>query len=119
MTETKTRPAYREPWTFGAKAYAEADTLEALAEGMKRKRKLQIVHLNNATLGHLECACCGIPVGDPYPVNPGEEATRTDKWATGKYSPRTRTLVAMHYYCSWGALLNDVFRLGRAIAVGS
>jgi hypothetical protein len=118
MTETKTRPAYREPWTHGAKGYAEADTLEALAEGMKRKRKLQTVHLNNETLGHIPCACCGIPVGDPYPVNAGDTTLRTDKWATGKYIPRTKGLIAMHYYCSWGSLMADIFQLGRTLRLG-
>jgi hypothetical protein len=118
MTLTQQRPAFREAWKYGAKGYAEADTLEALAEGMKRKRKMQIVHLNHSGFGHIPCSCCGIPVGDPYPVNEGDTNLRTDKWATGKYFPSQKKLVVMHYYCSWGALINEVFKLGRAIQLG-
>jgi len=118
MTDTKTRPAFRAPWTYGAKGYAQADTLEALAIGMKRKRNVQIVRLNNETLGHLQCACCGIALADPYPVNPGDTKTTTDEWGTGKYFPSTKKLVVMHYYCSWGALMTDIFKLGRAMRIG-
>jgi hypothetical protein len=116
--EKKVRPAYREPWKHGAKAYAEADTPEALREGMKRKRNMQYVHLNHEGFGHMPCAKCGIAVGDPYPVNEGDTCLRTDTWATGKYYPSKKALVAMHYYCSWGALLEDVFRLGRVLYFG-
>ena len=38
-TATTTRPAYRQPWTHGAKAYPQADTFDALRDGTKRKRK--------------------------------------------------------------------------------
>lgn len=115
MTQLQQRPAFREPWKYGAKGYAQADTLEALAEGMKRKRKMQIVHLSHSGFGHIPCACCGIPVGDPYAVNAGDKTLRTDTSATGKYFPSQKKLVVMHYYCSWGALLNEVLKFGRAI----
>lgn len=113
-----TRPAYRNPWQHGAKAYPEADTLEALREGAKRKRKTFMVHLSHAGFGHYECAKCGIPLGDPYPANKGDSNLVTDKWGTGHYSPKRKDLVVMHYYCSWGALMNQVIALGRRIQVG-
>lgn len=53
---------YREPWQAGAKGYPEADTLVALLEGAKRKRKGFIVHLSHSGFGHLPCASCGILV---------------------------------------------------------
>ena len=33
---TTTRPGFRKPWTHGAKAYEEADTLEDLVAGLKQ-----------------------------------------------------------------------------------
>lgn len=111
-----TRPAFRRPWEHGAKAYHEADTLSALVEGAKRKRNVFMVRLNHEGFGHMKCVKCGIPVGDPYPVNEGDKALHQDKgWATGHYAPRSKQLVALHYYCSWGMLLNQVFALGRKI----
>ena len=110
-----TKPAFRKPWEHGAKAYHEADTLEALIEGAKRKRNRFMVHLSHEGFGHYACAKCGIPVGDPYPVNQGDANLHQDKWATGHYLPRTKQLVVLHYYCSWGALLQQVIALGRVI----
>lgn len=98
---------YREPWQAGAKAYPQADTIEALLEGTKRKRKGFIVHLAHSGFGHLPCASCGIPVGDPYPVNEGDKELRTDTWATGRYNPTSKRLVPLHYYCSWGVLIRE------------
>lgn len=112
-----TRPAFRRPWEHGAKAYHQADNLEALREGMKRKRKWEIVHLSHEGFGHLPCASCGIPVGDPYPVNEGDTVLRQDDSATGHYFPKTKRLVVQHYYCSWGTLMNQVIQLGRYINV--
>lgn len=116
MTTTQNRVAgYREPWTGGAKAYPEADTPSALVEGAKRKRNTFLVHLSHDGFGDMECAVCGRKAGDPYPANEGDTELVTDRYATGKYHPRTRTLVVMHYYCSWRALMLDVFALGRRL----
>ena len=116
-TTTKAkRPAFRAPWTNGAKAYAEADTFAALREGMKRKRKTQMVKMpNSGEAGRVKCAGCGVPLRDMYAVNPGEEPSRTDEWSTWTYYPRHKKAVGMHYYCSWGALMMDIVRLGRSI----
>lgn len=113
---TITKPAYRQPWEHGAKAYAQADTLEALRQGMKRKRNMQMIHLAlDGEFGSLACSCCGIALNQPYAVNKGENPTKTDTWGTGKYYPKSKKLVVMHYYCSWGALLQEIFKLGRFI----
>ena len=112
------RPGFRKPWEHGAKAYHEADTLEALHEGAKRKRKTFMLHVSHEGFGHYECAKCGIPVGNPYPVNEGDTALHQDKWATAHYSPKRKELVVLHYYCSWATLIHQVFALGRRIQVG-
>ena len=114
-TSKRTITGYREPWTGGAKAYPEADTPEALIEGAKRKRKTFMVHLSHEGFGDMPCAKCGIPVGDPYPVNEGDTVLHTDKWATGNYNPKNKSLAVAHYYCSWAMLMNAVLRLGRII----
>lgn len=113
MALLTTKPAYREPWQHGAKAYPEADNLEALREGTKRKRKHLMVHLAHEGFGHLPCASCGIPIGDKY----GDHLNHQDKWGTGHYFPKTKRLVVQHYYCSWGTLMNEVIRLGRFINI--
>lgn len=111
---TTARPAFRKPWTAGAKAYHEADTFAALAEGAKRKRKTFLVHMpNDGEAGDRPCAACGIALRDAYAVNPGEAVSKVDKWSTWAYNPLTRAAYGMHYYCSWGALLQRVYDLGR------
>lgn len=118
MDTQTSRPAYRKPWTHGARAYDEADTFAALKEGMKRCRKTRIVHMpNDGEAGLKPCAVCGIALRDMYAVNSGEKPSRTDEWSTWEYNPRTKKAVGMHYYCSWGALMNAVLKMGRAIQI--
>jgi hypothetical protein len=118
-TATSKRPGFRKPRTHGAKAYAEADTLADLVQGFKRARKIQLAHMplegKRNGVDKLPCACCGVALAAKYAVNPGEEPSRVDQRATVKYDPRTKRVVLMHYYCSWGDLMNQVFKLGRAL----
>jgi hypothetical protein len=105
------RPGFRNPWQNGAKAYPEADTLEALREGMKRKRKSTIVHLSHEGFGNMPCATCGTALSAEY----GDG--HSDRWGTGTYYPSTKRLIVQHYYCSWQTIMNDVVKLGRYINV--
>ena len=115
-TPTNTRPGFRKPWTSGAKAYHEADTFAALAEGAKRMRKTFMLHMGNDGEAGIEpCASCGIALRDAYAVNPDEAPSKVDKYSTWTYNPRTRTAYGMHYYCSWGALMRAVFDMGRVM----
>lgn len=116
ITTTPARPAFRKPWTHGAKAYYQADTFAALEEGARRKRKTFTLHMpNDGEAGDRPCASCGIALRDAYAVNPGEALTKVDTESTWTYNPRTRTAYGMHYYCSWGALLQRVIDLGRVM----
>lgn len=109
---TTTRPAFRKPWTHGAKAYYEADTFDALREGMKRTRKSHLVHMpNSGEAGDVPCTSCGILLRDAYPVNPGDTATRVDTYSTWTWVPRRKGAYGQHYYCSWGTLMGQVLRL--------
>lgn len=112
---TATRPAFRKPWTHGARAYEEADSLEAMRAGLKRARKDRKVYITNRDeVAHLPCAACGIPLGDPYPVNKGSAHTSVDRHLAVDYSPRTGRIVPLHYYCSWGVLLTQVMAYSGA-----
>lgn len=51
--------AYREPWTNGAYAYPQADTLAALWQGVARKRKPLTVHVRHEGLAGL-IHCCDL-----------------------------------------------------------
>lgn len=117
MTATATRPAYREPWRHGAKAYPEADTLEAMWHGVRRKRNRLTVHVSHDAIGHLPCASCGRPLGGEYELNPGQGDMRTDTlgYAYVDVDPRRKVAAARHYYCAWGATMDMVLRLGRAL----
>lgn len=115
-TSTTTRPGFRKPWTTGAKAYHEADTFAALAEGARRMRKTFMLHMpNDGEAGDRPCAACGIALKDAYAVNDGEAPSKVDTYSTWTYNPRTRSAYGMHYYCSWGALMQRVLDLGRLV----
>ena len=116
-TATKERPAYREPWHYGAKAYPEADSLEAMWEGVKRKRKPLTVHVSHDAIGDMPCAACGRPLGGEYEVNPGCGDMTRDKlgYAYVDVDPRRKIARACHYYCAWGITMQAVLKLGRAI----
>lgn len=106
------RPAFRKPWTHGAKAYIEADTFEALREGMKRKRKVDLVHMpNDGEAGDMPCASCGVKLRDPYAVNEGGVPSQVDTYSTWTWIPSRKGAYGQHYYCSWGSLMKDLFDL--------
>ena len=106
------RPAFRKPWTHGAAGYFEADTFDALREGMKRMRKTHIVKMpNTGEAGLVPCASCGISLREKYAVNEGESPSRVDEWSTWHWLPSKKAAYGQHYYCSWGALINRLFDL--------
>lgn len=107
---------YREPWTGGAKAYPEADTIAALWAGTARKRKPLTVHVAHAALAGVPCAGCGQPLDGPYVLNAGEERTVRDElgYAYVDVNPRAGTATAHHYYCAWGRTMTEVMKLRRA-----
>lgn len=110
------RPAYRPPWTNGAKAYQEADTWEALEQGMKRKRKVQWVSVPTAILADIPCGVCGTDCDQPYLVNPTDTRLHTPpERTTIQFHPRNKTFTASHYYCGWGALLIQIHELGHRL----
>jgi len=115
---TTTTTGFRKPWTKGAKAYHEADTFAALAEGARRMRKTFMLHMpNDGEAGTKPCASCGVALKDAYAVNPGEMPTKVDKQSTWTYNPRTRAAYGMHYYCSWGALMQRISDLSRVMHI--
>jgi len=114
------RPAFRKPWTHGAKAYAQADTLAAMIEGMKRCRKPDTVHVAHAGLVGVTCACCGLPLDSPYPVSPTQPDSIVQDdlgYAYVDYNPRTKRAVVRHYYCAWAGTIQEVLDLGRAMGM--
>lgn len=90
------------------KVYADLDALKA---AVARKRNPGLAKIRNAD--GLTCAACGIGMTDPYVVNPGYgDQVRVDtKFFTVHYKPRTKQFAPMHYVCSWGATLSDVFKM--------
>lgn len=107
---TDARPTFRKPWTHGAKAYIEADTFAALAEGMKRMRKVQTVLMpNTGEAGDKPCAACGVSL---KAASPNGSLDKNSYWT---YSPKRRAAYGMHYECSWGAILQQVLDLGRLV----
>lgn len=110
--------AYREPWTNGAKAYPEADSMADLWRGVRRKRSPLTVLVSHDTIGREPCAHCGIALADPYAVHPGEPPTHTDSlpYAWVDVDPRKRVAVARHYYCAWASTtMSALIALGRAM----
>jgi hypothetical protein len=103
---------FRKPWTNGAYAYPIADTFDDFREGMKRKRKEQWVLMpNTGEAGDRLCSLCGVKLRDKYQLNPGGLFDQQDKQSTWIYTPRTKTVVGVHYGCSWGAIFNAIAQI--------
>lgn len=104
--------AYRKPWTGGAKAYPEIDSLADLPAATYRKRNTFIAHIprGDAEVDALPCATCSQPLGGP-----AEGSDKVDRWTTITISPRAKRYVLQHYVCSWQTLMTDILRLGRAM----
>lgn len=105
------RPAFRKPWTHGARAYYEADTFEALREGMKRMRKSHIIHMpNSGEAGLKPCASCGVALREPSPED-SLGNVKTDTYSVWTWLPSRKAAYGQHYLCSWGSLMKDLFDL--------
>ena len=105
-TATTTRPAYRQPWTHGAKAYPQADTFDALRDGTKRKRKSLIVHMpNSGEAGDVLCATCGVALREKCPTSQLDKLDERSIWTV---SPRSKTAYGQHYFCSWSSLFEQI-----------
>lgn len=117
---TETRPAYRKPWTFGAKAYPEADNLAAIVTGTKRARNPLTVRVPHAGLVDERCACCGLALDAEYPVSPNQPDTLVrdeSGMAMVDYDPRTKRAIVRHYYCAWAGTIGEVLDLGRRMGL--
>jgi hypothetical protein len=103
-----TKPNYRKPWTNGAHAYPEADNLAGVKASMYRRRKPYMLHVSNATkaIGNRPCDHCGKPLSAI-----AEGSLHPDMWSTWTIDPRTKRASAMHYACSWTALLTRVYSI--------
>lgn len=88
------------PWTQGARAYPEADSLAAARKGLARRRKDATIILRDKAVasGRIACSCCGEPIT-------AETGNRTE------YLARTKALRPMHYSCAWGQTLQEVENL--------
>lgn len=108
MMKTTMIPEFRLPWTYGAKAYPEADTFAAAREGFKRRRKTVIFHMtNDGEAGDRLCVVCGIALREP-----SEGRDRPDLHSTWDYSPEHKAVGnGRHYICSWTALMNRIFQV--------
>lgn len=99
------RPAFRKPWTHGARAYYEADTFAALRDGMKRSRKEHYVLMpNDGEAGLRPCATCGVALRDPY-------QSGTDTQSVWTWVPSRKAAYGQHSGCSWSSLIADLFDL--------
>lgn len=95
---------FRKPWTGGAKAYHEADTLADALEGFRRARTVKHFILTGTT-DDPPCAGCGRPLSD----DPAEiESYRGNRC---EYLPRTKEIVAYHYVCGWDATLTAIAKV--------
>lgn len=108
------RPAFRKPWQDGAKAYHEADSLAALAVGVKRKRSpltVLIYHSTHALDGE-PCAACGKDLAGPYL----DGSDHVDSYAMADVNPRAGTVMLRHYYCAWGVTMQNVVKLREFVS---
>lgn len=107
---TQNRPAFRKPWTHGARAYFEADTFDALREGMKRMRTSKLVHMSNdGEAGDALCASCGIALREPVTDAVGNR--KADRYSVWTWIPARKAAYGQHYLCSWDSLMRDLFTL--------
>lgn len=106
---TTTTPSFRKPWQNGAKAYHEADSLDAIGPGIRRMRKpLTVLILHDThSLDGVPCDACGHDLAAPYPAKGSGEP---DSYAMVDVDPRSETYIARHYYCAWTALLGEIER---------
>lgn len=104
------RPAFRKPWEHGAKAYHEADSLEAVAAGCKRKRApfTVLIHHSTHALDGVACGSCGHDLAGSYPLKGSGEP---DTYAMCDVDPKRGTFKLTHYYCAWAGVMGEVMKL--------
>lgn len=104
---TKTRAAgFRKPWTDGAKAYHEADTIADAIAGFRRVRTVKHFILTGTTDDPI-CSGCGETLSNDPAESENYRGNRCE------YDPRTKSVVAFHYTCGWGRTLTAIANLRR------
>ena len=106
-------PWHKNPLSKTGIAYAVATTFSGAKAGFYRKRTNQMFLMpNTCPAGKKACVHCGVALNALYAVNPGAEATRTDRSSTWHYDAKTKKVYGgSHYYCSWGDLMGRVLAL--------
>lgn len=101
-------PGWYAPWTGPAKAYPVAESVQAAMQGLRRARRTAMFHLVPTSPDAARaCVACGRPCADPSP-----DQSAPDRYTTGYYHPKTKTVELMHYACSWGATMQAVYEWG-------
>lgn len=80
-------------------AYDSADSIAEAEEAYRRCRTEKHFILTEAGAQAIKptCPCCGDPI--------------TDRKNRGRYSPRFKKAIVMHYECAWGAVFADLEKL--------
>lgn len=99
---------FNKAWTGGARAYDEADTVEAALAAYRRCRTDKHFILRGDVAG-LTCSGCGRDMAD----DPADLDSYKGNRAV--YHAKTKTVSVRHYTCAWGALLTEVakIKIGR------
>ncbi len=95
---------FRKPWTGGARAYHEADTLADALEGFKRVRTTKHFILTGTT-DDPPCVGCGAPLSE----DPANLASYRGNRCI--YYPRSKSIEASHYVCAWGSTLTAIAKI--------
>lgn len=88
----------------GYSGYDHADTVADAALAYKRCRRTKMFILADGSPDlSLPCSACGVPLNEwTDDMPPGYRGNHVT------YDPRTKRFRAMHYTCSWGALLGGI-----------
>lgn len=103
---------YRKPWTEGAHAYPEVDSVKGVEQSMYRKRNgfTAITRQGKPLYERGKCAVCGGPLKGLYTAG-GSAVSKPDSYAFVDVSPKARTYVLKHYYCAWQMTMEGIVAL--------
>ncbi len=96
--------------------YEVMGSIKAATKKFRRARKVKHFILSDKAAARVKCACCGKVLNDFSGIDQDGKVMHPVGYRSNRaeYHPATKNVTAMHYICSWGAIMDTVVNMKAA-----
>lgn len=96
--------------------YDRFNSIKDAVKHYRRVRRVKHFILTEKGAGRVKCACCGKSLTDFSGTDAEGKAMHPEGYQNNRaeYHPATKRVVAMHYTCAWGSIMDTVVKMKAA-----